>query len=106
MTIRSDVTTCPSCGGGLKYYDKVKRILRTKGGGKTFIFLRRLRCENCKRIHRELPEFIFEHKHYDSEIIRGVIEGLITSETYGYEDYPCSKTMDRWFNSHNLHPPL
>ena len=30
------------------------------------------------------------------EIIAGVIEGLITCETFGYEDYPCEMTMIRW----------
>ena len=24
-------TNCPNCGGGLKYYDSVPRIVRTKG---------------------------------------------------------------------------
>ena len=99
MTIRSNETECPNCGGELKYYDKVKRILRTKGGDKTFVFLKRFRCKKCKGIYRELPDFMFEHKHYESEIICGVIEGLIDSETYGYEDYPCEMTIRRWLNS-------
>jgi hypothetical protein len=33
---------------------------------------------------------------YESEIIIGVLEGLITCETLGYEDYPCEATMRRW----------
>ena len=31
----------------------------------------------------------------------GVIEGLITPETLGYEDYPCEMTMHRWMNEKN-----
>ena len=104
--IRFNTTECPSCGGELKYYDKVKRIVRTKGGGKTFLYLRRFRCKKCKKVHRELPDFIFEYKQYDSEIICGVIDGLITPDTYGYEDYPCEMTMKRWIGSRNLHLPL
>lgn len=98
--IRGNTTNCPNCGGVLKYYDRVKRIIRTKGGGKTFLYLRRFRCEECNKLHRELPDSIFEHKHYDSEIICGVIEGLITPDTIGYEDYPCEATMNRWISSH------
>lgn len=80
-------STCPRCGGCLKYYDSVQRIVRTKNRKSEFIRIRRL---------RELPDFIFPYKQYESEIIRGVLEGLITCETLGFEDYPCEMTMLRW----------
>ena len=37
----------------------------------------------------------------NTNIIIGVIEGLITCETFGFEDYPCEMTMIRW----RLFPP-
>ena len=43
-----------------------------------------------------LPDYILPYKHYESEIIFGVLEGLIDLDTYGYEDYPCETTMNRW----------
>lgn len=44
-----------------------------------------------------ISQIIFtQYKQYESEIIAGVIEGLITCETFGYEDYPCEMTMIRW----------
>lgn len=89
-------TNCPNCGGGLKYYDSVPRIVRTKGRVTSQTTIRRLRCLECGGIHRELPEDIFPYKQYEAEIIQGVLEGLITSETIGYEDYPCEMTMLRW----------
>ena len=52
-------------------------------------------------LHRELPSSIIPYKEYESEIIIGVIEGLITPETLGYEDYPCEMTMNRWINEKN-----
>ncbi|MEQ2698093.1 DUF6431 domain-containing protein, partial [Hungatella hathewayi] len=52
--------------------------------------------------HRELPDYIFPYKQYEAEVIRGVLEGFITCETYGYEDYPCEMTMVRWRNSQEL----
>ena len=86
---------CPICKNKLKYYDSVKR-------GKTKkIVIRRLRCSSCKSLHRELPSSIIPYKEYESEIIIGVIEGLITPETLGYEDYPCEMTMNRWINEKN-----
>mgnify|MGYP006982906734 CR=1 FL=1 len=42
------------------------------------------------------PRLYFTIQQYESEIIAGVIEGLITCETFGYEDYPCEMTMIRW----------
>jgi len=89
-------TVCPKCGGQLKHYDTVKRIVRTKGRKTWWIAVRRLRCARCGALHRELPELIFPYKQYESEVISGVLEGLITCETLGFEDYPCECTMIRW----------
>lgn len=91
-----DILTCPKCGGELKYYDQVHRIVRTKGRKTREIPMRRLRCMRCKALHRELPELIFPYKQYEAEVIIGVLEGLITCETLGFEDYPCEMTMARW----------
>ncbi len=86
----------------LKYYDTVKRILRSKNGVKNFIVIKRYKCVQCKYIRRILPEDLIRNKHYDVEIIRGVVEGLITSDTLGFEDYPCEVTMKRWKASQDL----
>lgn len=101
--VNNDTSSCPSCGGKLEYYDSVSRIIRTKERKTQHIRVRRLRCSKCGAVHRELPDYIFPYKQYEAEIIRGVIEGLITCETMGYEDYPCEMTMIRWKSSQNLH---
>lgn len=95
MTIK-DVSACPKCGGTLKYYDNVRRIIRTKGGNTSWIRVKRYKCENCNKIHRLLPDFIFPYKHYEADIILGVVNGLITSNTLEFEDYPCEMTIKRW----------
>ena len=100
----SNISKCPKCGCDLKHYDSVKRIVRTKGGGRYDVKVRRLRCIGCKGLHRELPENILPYKQYESEIIRGVMEGFITPETIGFEDYPCEVTMIRW--TREKHIPL
>lgn len=96
-------TACPVCGGELKYYDQVPRILRAKNGETEWVKLKRYRCLTCGRVHRALPDNVYPYKQYDAEIIRGVLEGLITSETLGYEDYPSERTMERWRSSLKLH---
>lgn len=95
MTI-SNTSKCPDCGGDLKHYDHVRRIVRTKGGAKYWIKIPRSKCVTCKGIRRVLPDCIFPYKHYDAEIIRGVLEGHITADTLGFEDYPSESTMLRW----------
>ncbi len=94
--IIKNMSICPICGGPLKHYDSIQRIVRSKGRSTKWVKLRRMKCEKCKHLHRELPEFIFPYKQYEVEIILGVLEGIITSDTYGYEDYPCEATMIRW----------
>lgn len=58
------------------------------------------KCKSCGAIHRKLPEGLYPYKHYDAEIINGVVNHVITPETLGYEDYPCEMTMKRWISQH------
>lgn len=103
MTI-SNLSNCSFCGGTLKLYDKVSRIVRKKGGIKDWIEIRRLRCVDCRKIQRELPDYIFPYKHYHGSIINGVLNGDITPDDIDYEDYPCEMTMRRW--TLKKHTPL
>lgn len=101
--VRRGTCICPKCGGTLRLFDKVNRIVRTKGRKTKKLSLKRLRCKKCHAVHRMLPPAILPYKQYEAEIVRGVIEGLITCETIGYEDYPCEATMIRWRSALALH---
>ncbi len=96
--VHMDSTICPECGGSLRYFDSAKRIIRTKARRTEWLEIRRLRCTSCGALHRELPEDLFPYKQYESEIVIGVLEGFITCETLGFEDYPCEMTMSRWMS--------
>ena len=39
--------------------------------------IRRLKCSNCGRLHRELPDCLVPYKHYASEVISGAKEFLL-----------------------------
>ena len=94
--VTEKVSRCPKCGGQLQFFDNVKRIVRTKARATEWIIIRRLRCTACGTLHRELPETLLPYKQYEAEVVLGVLEGLITCETLGFEDYPCEMTMTRW----------
>lgn len=94
--VSTEQSVCPKCGGELKYYDSVPRLVRTKGRHSERVPIRRLRCQRCGMLHRELTELLFPYKQYEAEVILGVLEGFITCETMGFEDYPCEMTMERW----------
>ena len=87
---------CPHCGGQTHYYDKAKRIVKCKYGEAKKIYVYRYRCSQCGEIHRVIPDTLIPFKHYEKEIIQGVIEGTITPDTLGFEDYPSEMTMHRW----------
>ncbi len=87
---------CRVCGNALKYYDSVLRIVRSKARRTSYVRVPRFFCPHCGEIHRQLPKDILPYKQYEAELIRGVLEGYITPETLGCEDYPCEMTMIRW----------
>lgn len=56
--ISNNTSTCQDCGGKLKYYDKVRRIVRTKG--------RVSKCENYHRIkQQDIRSFHFQNGKVD-----------------------------------------
>ena len=90
--------SCRDCGGRLCYYDQVDRRVLGKRRVVTHVMIPRYRCNSCGRIHRILPDYILPFKHYEREIVVGVVEGLIDCTTLGFEDYPCEMTMKRWID--------
>ena len=99
ICISNESSVCPDCGKPLKYRDKKIRIYKTYNGKKHHMLIRRLKCSTnggCGRLHNELPAFLSPYKHYVSEIIENVIDGVSTPYDPTSEDYPCEKTMHRW----------
>jgi len=80
----------------LKFEDHVKRHRRLAGGEKEWYWIERRSCPAGCGLHRILPDFLAPYKHYDIDIITGVLNGEITSDMLAFEDYPCEKTMERW----------
>lgn len=100
----SENSICPICGHPLKHRDHVKRIMKGKDGEVRWLRIRRLLCtnESCHSLHRELPDTLAPYKHFETDIITGVLDGLITPDTAGFEDHPCEKTMHLWHRWYRL----
>lgn len=60
---------CTICGGELKHYDTVDRIVRRKGGTREMVKIDRYRCTVCHSIHRKLPKYLYPYKQYETDII-------------------------------------
>lgn len=91
-----DTPVCPLCGGTLRYRDSRMRIRKKEGGLKEHLIIRRLRCSSCGSLHNELPDCLVPHKHYEAEIISGVLDGIVTPDDVDSEDYPTFQTMLLW----------
>ncbi len=70
--------------------------MRSYGGETSHIWLRRLCCKRCGRLHLELPDLLVPQKHYAAEVIENVVDEVSTEEDESTEDYPCQDTMHRW----------
>ena len=56
--------TCPTCGKSLVYRDMRQRVYREGEGERRVIFVRRLYCRRCGKLHVELPNFLEKNKRY------------------------------------------
>ena len=87
---------CPVCQGMLRYRDSRPRIRKKEGGTRECLMIRRFRCQNCHSYHNELPDCLVPYKHYETEVIAGVLDEVILPEDLDSEDYPSFSTMVRW----------
>ena len=83
---------CPLCGGALYHRDYKARNSKKLNGAVWHFMLRRLLCDDCAKLHTEIPDIIQPFKHYDSETIQSVIDG-------GEKAMDCvadESTINRW----------
>lgn len=74
---------CPVCQGMLRYRDSRPRIRKKEGGTRERLMIRRFRCQNCHSYHNELPDCLVPYKHYEAEVIAGVLDEVILPEYSG-----------------------
>ena len=96
--VQSSVTThmCPICRASLSYRDSRIRIRKKEGGVKERLMIRRFYCKNCHTYHNELPDCLVPYKHYEAEVVSGVVDGIVRPDDLDSEDYPSGSTIKRW----------
>jgi len=90
--VTKEDSVCPYDSGTLVYRDSVYRKLKDKYSEASRYLLRRLRCQICKTLHRELPDLMQPYRHYESSVIQAVLDG-------GDEAGECcadNRTIGRW----------
>ena len=61
-----------------------------------WLIIHRFKCCSCGRLHNELPDCLVPYKHYEAEVIAGVLDEVILPGDLDSEDYPSFSTMLRW----------
>ena len=72
-----EAPVCPKCGLLLSGYDTRTRHVIDSSGAVYWFLLRRLRCNNCCKLHVELPDFMQPKKHYEAQLIKDVLAGQL-----------------------------
>lgn len=65
---------CPCCYGSLSVAGSRARVCIQSTGERIKLIIRRMHCEQCRRIHHELPDILVPYKRYD----RSSIEQIVT----------------------------
>lgn len=79
----------------LRYRDSRPRIRKKEGGTKERLMIRRFRCQDCHSYHNELPDCLVPYKHYEAEVIAGVLDEVIRPST------PCSAGFNGFMKTCN-----
>jgi len=76
----------------------VTRIKRKAGGGRENLLVEVRKCtnESCRRCHRLIPDELLPYKHYESELIEAVIDGVVSEDDESLEEGPSAESMKRW----------
>lgn len=60
------------------------------------LLIRRLHCEECDRIHHELPDCLVPFKRYEAEVIESVVVLGATAEMCGISDHAVYRFRGWW----------
>ncbi len=95
-----ECVSCPVCGAALEFRDRCRRHVADSHGSRITLWIRRLRCTECGRLHRELPGFVVPFKQYVASVIEAAIESR--DRVFCAEDSTIRRWR-RWFSRAEVH---
>lgn len=74
------------------------RIRKNADGSREKLLIEVRKCtnESCRKCHRLLPDELLPYKHYESDLIEAVIDGVVGEDDEALEEGPSPETMKRW----------
>lgn len=92
----TEVIPCPCCQGTLRVIGSHPRTWIRESGQKAKIIIRRMRCQNCSRIHHELPDLLVPYRRHEFTSIEKALEDPKAAGVAADES-----TLSRWRNWFN-----
>jgi len=89
----------PCCGEEMCVIGSRKRKIMSGAGDQRIFVIRRMRCNQCKKIHHELPDCVLPYKRYEAECVEQVIVEVETEVSVAADD----ATLRRWKNWFHEH---
>lgn len=87
---------CPICSDILGSRGSRRRKIQYYENDSEVILVRRFHCSSCGTNHTELPDILYENKHYSRSIIDDILNGEVDESDditlYG----PSLQTIKRW----------
>ncbi|WP_373230554.1 DUF6431 domain-containing protein [Cohnella sp.] len=74
----TEMVPSPCCLAELSVIGSRKRKVIGATGEKRTLVIRRLRCQGCRSIHHELPDFLVPYKHYESSCVEQAANEITT----------------------------
>jgi hypothetical protein len=96
-----EVVPCPFCDGLLYYRDSVIRNVLNFASEVMRLLLRRLLCDTCNSLHRELPDIVQPYKHYSAEVVQAVLDDSEEASTCAADN----STIRRWMSDFAVAEP-
>ncbi|WP_409365320.1 DUF6431 domain-containing protein [Alicyclobacillus cycloheptanicus] len=85
-----EIVPCPCCQSRLYIIGSRKRTWIQSSGNKAKIIIRRLRCQDCRKIHHELPNFLVPYHRHEAQVIEDAV--MDKAAPTGVEE----STIRRW----------
>ncbi|WP_281272479.1 DUF6431 domain-containing protein [Paenibacillus taihuensis] len=92
----------PCCGVEMHVIGSRKRKIVGGGGDHRLLLIRRMRCNQCRKIHHELPDCIVPYKRYESECLEQVVTQSETASTVAADDATLRRWKD-WFQEQSTY---